>query len=519
MASMVTEQASASVHLYPYLSDTLGDARLTGAARVIEGYYTQTSSKLRIHAVIEDLASRRNVATLDAESDLGGGNLAAASESMAYALDSRTRKFGTQNGAAIRAWGEALTAEDKDQKIADLRRAVKADPNFGMAYVDLVTLLLASGDADALQQVLKQADDHLSEFTDLERARLEFLESGIRQNPRQRKEALVALSRLVSTDPKTINALAETEVNARRFDSAAELFKNALAIEPNSSTLLNELGYAEAYRGKLDAATAALERYRVLEPNQPNALDSLGEVHFIAGRFADAERYFLDAQRMQPGYLGGSELLKAAQARYLAGDRGGADALYAQFDQFRRGAHDPLADIRKAEWLHITGRATEAVQTAQAASAGPNPDLAAYALCHLSLWAMDSGDKGKAADFSARAIEAAQNPGVRNISALCRLIAAPVAQMPELAQAYSSLFAKDAAKAAAVLKPMYDRTPTMVDGEVRTLYAWALADSGQTAEARRLVERYYIPMGAAGEALFTTEAFPHFVALRTKLVK
>jgi len=307
--------------------------------------------------------------------------------------------------------------------------------------------------------------------------------------------------------------------NARRFDAAVDLFKSALAMNPDSPELLNDLGYAEAYRGNLDGARSALERYRALQPNQPNALDSLGEVHFMAGRFADAEKYFVDAQRMQPDFLGGVELLKAAQARYLAGNRAGADELYAQFDQFRRQGGDALANIRRAEWLRITGRAQEAVAAAEAASSGPNPDLAAYALAHLSLWAMDSGDRAKAADLAGRASQTARNPNVQRLAAMCRLITAPQPQMPELAQAYASLFAKDAAKAAAVLKPLYDRSPPASDGDIRALYAWALADSGNTAEARRLVERYFIPMGAGEEPLFTTEVFPHFVALRTNLIK
>src|SRR3974390_367276 len=242
LSSMLAEQVSSSVHVYPYRADALRDARLTGAARVVQGYYPESAGKLRFHAVVEDLRSVRNVAALDAQSDLGGGNLTAASESMAHAIDARTRPFGTQNGAAIRAWGEAMVAQDPAAKIAGLRRAINADPNFGTAYVDLASLYAASGDAAGLQQILQQADDHLSQFTDLERARLEYVESGVRQDPRQRREALVALSRLVSTDAQTIRALGETELNARRFDAAVDLFKSALAIAPDNPALLTDLG-------------------------------------------------------------------------------------------------------------------------------------------------------------------------------------------------------------------------------------------------------------------------------------
>lgn len=520
LAGMLVEQASASLHVFAYRTEDFRDARLSGAVRVVQGYYSRLPGRLNIRAVIEDLRSRRNVESIG--DFVPAGNLNAAADRIARAIDPRTRPFGTQNGAAIRAWGESLAAPDAAAKVAPLRRAIAADPNFGRAYLDLAGLFAAAGDRVQAQALLKQADERMSQFTDLERARLEFLESGVRQDERQRRDALMALSRLVTTDVTTVRTLAQAELNARRFDSAADLYKSAAAIDPDNPALLNELGYAESYRGNLAGARAALERYRGVQPRQANPLDSLGDVHFSAGRFEEAEKFFLEAHRMEPGFLGGIELEKAALARYLRHDRNGADELYAQFDRLRRELRDAAVDVRKAEWLSVTGRTPEAVAAAGVAARNANTEIAAYALCHLSLWTLDAGDNARAADLASQAAQQARNPSIQAIAALCRFAADPSRRtdpsVPPLARAYASLFAKDAANAMALLKPMYDKSLPANDGDIRTLYAWALSQAGRPGEAGELLKRYFIPIGTGDDSILTTQAFPHFVALRSAIV-
>ncbi len=517
ISAMLVEQTSASTHVFAYRTEDIRDARLSGAVRVVQGYYSRGAGRLNVHAVIEDLRTRRNVEAIGDAVPLGSINT--ITDRLAKTIDSRTRPFGSQNGGALRAWGESLTAVDASTRIAALRRSIAADPNFGRAYLDLASLFAATGDRAQTEAVLKQADERMSQFTDLERARIELLESGVRQNERQRREALVALTRLVTTDVQAIRTLAQSEMNAHRYDAAADLSKSAVAIDPDNATLLNDLGYAESYRGNLDGARSALERYRALQPTQANPLDSLGEVYFAAGRFAEAEKYFLDAQRLDPTFLGGIELEKAALARYLQQNRNGADELYAQFDKLRRSRQDAAIDVRKAEWLAITGRAAEGLAVAETAARSANSEVAAYALCHLSLWAADAGDFTKAAALALRASQMARTPAILSIATLCRLIADPARKndptVPPLARAYASLFTKDAANAVVLLKPMYDQSSPGNDGDIRTLYAWALSETGRRAETSELLKRYFIPIGAGDDTILTTHAFPHFVSLRS----
>jgi Tfp pilus assembly protein PilF len=522
---MLVDEVSASTQEYPYAAANLRAARLTNAAQVVQGYFTRNRDSLRVRAIVQNLGTMRDVAALTTDSG-PHENMTSASLAIAAAIDKRTRPFGTQNADAIRAWGQAIVATNPAARTEALERSLKADPNFGTAYLDLVRVYLATGDNARAADVLKRADERLSQFTDLDRAKLEYAEGAVRQNEVQRREALTALSRLVSTDAETLHTLAQADVNGRQFGPAVDLYKSALAIEPDNAALWNELGYTESYRGNLDGARTALERYRALQPDQANPLDSLGEVHFFAGHFAEAETYFLDAQRRSPDLLGGADLVKAAQARFLAGNLAGADQLYGQFDGYRRTRRDPAVDVRKAEWLHITGRLPQAIAAAEAAAAGGNAEVAGYALCHLSMWALDAGDRGKAQDYVTRAGQTSHSPAIQRLIVLCRdglespelgAETGPDAAARRLGAAYARLYSNRAGEAAAILKPLYEHSSPPVDGHVRTLYAWALADSGQAQQARELVERYFIPLGSADEPMLTAQVFPRFLALRSRL--
>lgn len=526
LAGMVVEQASASVVVFPYRADDLRSARLNGASRVLQGYYTRSGAQLDIHGVIGNLGTRRNIGAISSRAPVDEA-LSSASQLMARAIDTRTRPFGTQNGAAIRAWGESLTTDDLGAKAQALERAIVADPNFGVAYTELARLHISRGEAARAADVLKRASDRLSQFTDLERAQLEFVQASFTQNETQLHTALIALSRLVSTDVQTLRALAQSELSARRFPTAVDLLKSAIAIEPDNAGLRNQLGYAESYRGNLEGARASLEQYRALQSNVADALDSLGEVSFFAGAFADAEKNFLEADRSNPGFLGGIELLKAAQSRYMQGNTAGAEQLFQQFDTLRRNGRDALADIRRAQWLFVTGKAAEARVLAQTAASNPNSEIAAYAQSHLSLWAIDAGDAAQAANWAARAVQSARSPSIGRLTAFCRYVASPETQSAEqvipdrnlrdLAIGMAKLYSHEASQAVPVLKALYERSSPTGDGEIRTLYAWALSETGQREAARALLERYFIPLGSNDEAMLAALTYPRFLALRKAL--
>jgi tetratricopeptide (TPR) repeat protein len=275
-----------------------------------------------------------------------------------------------------------------------------------------------------------------------------------------RNAALTALVKMSPNDLSLLSALAETESLARRFTAAADLYRKILAVDPGNSVAMNSLGYAEASAGNVDAAVKALEQYGKSVDQSTNALDSLGEVHFMNGRFAEAERYFQQAYRRDPRFLGGATLMKAAYAHWLAGDLAGADAIFKRFVEDRMNQKDATAAWREANWLYTTGRREQAVAKLKEASAD-QPQLAQR---QLAVW---RGELSAPTDLSA-------------------------------------------------LKKLYEGAAPPNDGEFRTLYAKALAAAGKKEEAMPLLARWPLPE-SGGDPLFQSLVYPEFMELRREL--
>ncbi len=179
-------------------------------------------------------------------------------------------------------------------------------------------------------------------------------------------------------------------------------------------------------------------------------------MYFVNGRFADAEKYFLEAHDSNPGFLAGADLFKAAYARWLAGDLKGADAIMARYLDFRRQARDSLIAWREASWDYATGRR----------------DLAMNKI-----------------------FDAPRPLAERQIAAWN---AAPSADL-------------------AALKAAYERSAPSSDGLARTFYAAALLRAGEKDEARKLIARWPLPGDTGPDALLESTVFPRFLELRRAL--
>jgi tetratricopeptide (TPR) repeat protein len=76
----------------------------------------------------------------------------------------------------------------------------------------------------------------------------------------------------------------------KKFEPAEQMFKRALANDPNSGMTLNYLGYMLADRGtRLDEALGYLKKAVQLEPQNGAYLDSIGWAYFKLGNYEAAE--------------------------------------------------------------------------------------------------------------------------------------------------------------------------------------------------------------------------------------
>lgn len=109
------------------------------------------------------------------------------------------------------------------------------------------------------------------------------------------------------------------------------ILEAGLAVEPDSTVLLNNLGWARLARGEIGERTASLiERAVELKPDEHTSLDTLGWLRYAQGRFADgpdgpgAVTLISRAIEKSPGAAGAEVHDHLGDARWCAGDGDGA---------------------------------------------------------------------------------------------------------------------------------------------------------------------------------------------------
>jgi Flp pilus assembly protein TadD len=354
--AIVVGELTAVDKILPARVQTVSDAYLARATRLVHGYFTQRGPALHFEIEIEDAARHKMVKAAAAD-----GSVMSAMDAVAKDLAPGARAFPTSKPEAVEAWGRG-----------EYERAVQLDSDFGPAWLARVEQLAAEGQTSTAEEAAGIALARPALRSDVDRARIELVLATLRKDEDARTKALKTLAHLVTADSDLTEALAQIELNARNFSAAAEQYKSILKTDPSNAAAMNSLGYTEAYLGDLDAARKAFEDYERQPGQKPNALDSLGEAYFINGRFPEAEKYFLQAHESNPALLNGGDLLKAAYAHWLGGDPKGADQIMQRYLGVRSNLHDPLLVWREATWLFATGRREQAISKLESAPAKEN---------------------------------------------------------------------------------------------------------------------------------------------------
>jgi tetratricopeptide (TPR) repeat protein len=430
----------------PIQVSAVREAYATSATKLVHGYFEKRRQALHFEFVVEDAQTHKTLQTVT-----GDGAALPALDRLAKDIDSGAHGFSTSNADALAAWGRG-----------DFETAVKLDPNFGAAWLAWVEARSGAGDAQQATEIVQRALGRPELKSPVDRARLELASATLRHDDPARQHAVAALAKFMPNDGALLRQLANQEMNARQFAQAAQFYQDVLRIEPEDIESWNLLGYAQAFAGDLEGARKSFERYGSDPAHAANALDSAGEAFFSRGKFAEAEKYFLQAHAKSSGLLAGDDLLKAAYARWLQGDLPGADQQFAQYVAFRSQQKDSVLVWRQAVWEYATGRPDAAInRLANVTGPGPASEIART---QLILWK----DLSKLPSDPAR------------------------------------------------LKQVYERTPPALDGITRVLYASALVQAGQKDEARKLLELWPLP-GLNGDPLLQSLLFPKYLELKRQM--
>jgi tetratricopeptide (TPR) repeat protein len=286
------------------------EALLSGATRLAYGSITREKGQIRLavelHAAPET-KRRAAIELLSSEAELPQ-KLAQIAAAVSTATRSLPVKVET-----LRLWAQSLSASSGVDVIRSCEQILATEATFAPAVVSCLNSLQARAELPALSAYLDRA-----------------------------KLAPESLT------PAEALAVAQVAFNLGRFEASKPFYRRAA---PETPLAWNQLGYAESATGRLEAAVQALTEYRKSPGQEQNALDSLGEVHFFAGKYDDAERFFAEAAQKYPQAT--PSLYKAALSRLVTGDRQGATKLFGQYLAALRKANDPAVNAAEGQWQRI----------------------------------------------------------------------------------------------------------------------------------------------------------------------
>lgn len=441
---MASTQLTGVGKILPIRGSSSREAASARANHLVHGYVDRRKGALHFEFSIEDAATHK-MQTVTSD-----GDALKASTDLAKAIDSSARPFSSSMASAIEAWA-----------LHDFPRAVQLDPDFGLAWRDLIQSQIQNQQPQAAVQAAATALQRSTLRSEFDRAQLAFLVANLKGDQEALTKTSADLARLQPNDTKLVRALADRESNARKFDDAIRLYKQVIDTDPDDALTLNALGYAQFFKGDLDAARKSLEEYAKRPGQDANGADSLGEILFMAGQFPEAERLFKDAHAKNPNLLTGGDLMKAAYAHWLGGDLSGADKMMEDYFKYRSDHGDQTVIWRRSVWEYATGR----------------PDAAASRL---------KSAMGPVGEIAQRQLLVWQN-------------AAGLVQDP------------------AALQRAYLSTPPTADGLIRTLYANALWRAGHNDDAAKLIALW--PLPEIGDPMVQSFQYPFYLALKKGLGK
>lgn len=484
------------------------------ANRLVEGYLSRPGGNLALHLTIEDPSRNKTLRIITLEGRASDG-IVPLLDRAAKDLSATSRTFVTHDTAALKAYAQSLEAPDLTARVQALETSLAQDPKFVVGYTSLAETLLQTGDrtkaAEAAAQGLQTATSNI------DRAQLQYLAATAGNDLNAREEALAELMKLTGATPEALQTMAQLHTLQRRFTEAIEDTRELARLTPGDPAVYNQLGYLKGYTHDLNGATEALARYAKLVPvSDPNPSDSQGEVEFMLGNFKAAERDFLEANKKGAAI----DLLKAAQARMMAGDLEGADSLFEKYTEAIKGGPASSVDFQRSRWEFITGRRRSAMDRLEKMLASPAADAVALAGSQLAVWHLQTGDRPAAARYAAIAASHATTPVARNLAGLGQFLAAPAPRSSPfpLINGAALILDHQPAEAIGPLQQTYFQTIPAVDGEVRTLLASAYLATSKTKEASGLIGLYPLPL-TSSESLLTSLEFPQFLKVRAAVLK
>lgn len=249
--------------------------------------------------------------------------------------------------AAIISWENLQT----DSALKRWRTAANIDPDFALAH-----LMLSYSTPDPAEEKAERqrAESLAGKVTPGERLLIRWFD-GIREN--NYVSGIAAMNDLLQEYPRDKQLFlwaGSWLLHQQEYELAGKRLEEAVAIDPNFASALNDLGYVYALEGDYGRSFTAMQRYVELLPNEPNPQDSYAEILRMAGRYEEAVDHYRMALHIDPNFH--SSQMGIADTFSLMGDQRKARQEYFKARVLATDRLTELQDLMQSAFTYVRAR-------------------------------------------------------------------------------------------------------------------------------------------------------------------
>jgi tetratricopeptide (TPR) repeat protein len=348
-------------------------ARRTGAGAVVVGTILRAGGDTRVDVQVQEVATGR---VLGARSARGGDVFSLADDLTAGIRDSlhitsaaAPRPIAAVSSTSLEAYRLYLEGRRarENLRLSDakttLEEAVRIDPGFASAYLQLTILSRMTGDQAAGDEYERRLVEHIDRLPERERLVVDAERAG---RGGDIDKAVAILERIASNFPDEEAAyyLLARFLGEAKGDRASALQALARGVKaiPRSGSLRNALGYELLWAGRYAEAIREFETYAQLAPGEANPHDSLAEAYLVTGQPEKALEKYGRVLEIDPRFGNGH-----AGRMWAYGMLGRYDEALSEVDALQRvygsqGFSTGTADFYRAVLLSRVGRYREAAR-------------------------------------------------------------------------------------------------------------------------------------------------------------
>jgi serine/threonine protein kinase/tetratricopeptide (TPR) repeat protein len=198
--------------------------------------------------------------------------------------------------------GGEIGANNFDESIRYLERAVEIDSTFAQAYLALYELYFLSGPHEKCVDATIKAYRHVDHappdgtrdliyaaYAEIVEKNMEkyarFLSAGLKKNPYNKQ---------------LWSSSSWYYYHINNWTEAINCIEKALAIDPEYKDGLISACYIYAWYGDKTKTIEYIEKYMMADPGNPNTMDTAGDAYYILGMFEESLQQFRELNRMYP---------------------------------------------------------------------------------------------------------------------------------------------------------------------------------------------------------------------------